>query len=610
MSHSSSPFDALDEDAFSDLLSSSPSPPTTGAPTSTSTSHLGSPTHQPDLLLLPPLSLASFLAPPVSSEFLALPPPPLDALGNVIQPPAASASSSTTTTTTTTTATTVMSASSAAKRKGKRTESPVVAAAAKPVLGALEASGYRPKPSKRTRVGAAADDDAAVDAVIENRISTEEALDAAIAAREDATATMEAIAAFPDVAKDTSAALPREALLLATSDALDEWQKRLEAVRSLTSADQNELQRQRRLVKNRESAQLSRLRKKGYIGELEAQLTKLAAENDKLKTQNAALRSENERLKRTLSSTPTAIDVAAPPVPPVPVPPADSVAVDMDFDPAPVPSARGSRRQRGAAVSLLLMLISFGALWNAGQRTRAPALNAASTALVPVGSGRALMSVAEDSSPVAAPPVIAQPAPTATPAAAAAAAERVVVADAGDEQPFAWLSREAWRINASHDTAKAPLKAENGFVSLLDLVAARPKPDVRDVVQKRLEEQRRAPAPAQSYEEHKKQQHHQQRQKQEPQKTVQRIEAADAVAPWREASGPVPNATYWFTPQIRSLKRGEDATLLGIMLPLSAFDDTIEAGVDSPVIEVMCKVQSVHRTPFTQSSFNGDVTIE
>jgi hypothetical protein len=82
------------------------------------------------------------------------------------------------------------------------------------------------------------------------------------------------------------------------------------------------------------------------------------------------------------------------------------------------------------------------------------------------------------------------------------------------------------------------------------------------------------------------------------------------VAPWREASGPVPNATYWFTPQIRSLKRGEDATLLGIMLPLSAFDDTIEAGVDSPVIEVMCKVQSVHRTPFTQSSFNGDVTIE
>jgi hypothetical protein len=516
-------------------------------------------------------------------------------------------------------------------------------AVAAPLQGALDASGYRPKPSKRARmqaqVGSGADGEEFL--MLDDEPSTEEILSAAIAARDDETATLEAIALFPEVTEDTSAALPRDALLQATSNALDEWQNRITAVRALTPADKRELQRQRRLVKNRESAQLSRLRKKGYIGELEAQLTKLAAENDNLKAQNVALREEVERLKRAGVATPSVA------VPPPPVANAAAVYVDVD-EPAQAAAPRGSsRRQRGgAAVSLLLMLISFGALWNAGSRTRSPALNSASTALVPVG-GRALMSVKDEEAKV----VVADGVPVV--AEVADVVDPIVVRDAAIEagadaaqQPFGWLSREAWRINASREAESAaaaaaaaskkvqPQPAENGFGTLLDIVD---KSDrfVHEHAQQQIklakmkkQQQQGVPPPSKPYsaaaagmpvqkassqqqQQHQQHQHQQQQQQQQQQQRKVSIEAATAVAPWGEASGPVANATYWFVPQIRSLKRGDDATLLGIMLPLSALDpDAVPDSDDSPVVEVMCKVQSVQRTPFTQHSFEGDVHIE
>ena len=83
-----------------------------------------------------------------------------------------------------------------------------------------------------------------------------------------------------------------------TSDALDEWQARLAAVRTLTNDDRRELQRQRRLVKNRESAQLSRQRKKGYIGQLELRLTELSNSHDQLKATVSAGRCVHTRYSR------------------------------------------------------------------------------------------------------------------------------------------------------------------------------------------------------------------------------------------------------------------------------------------------------------------------
>jgi hypothetical protein len=90
------------------------------------------------------------------------------------------------------------------------------------------------------------------------------------------------IASLPTATPSAPAALPRDSLVFMTSDALDEWQKRLQAARTLSADDKKELQRQRRLVKNRESAQLSRQRKKGYIGQLELRLTELSRAHDEL----------------------------------------------------------------------------------------------------------------------------------------------------------------------------------------------------------------------------------------------------------------------------------------------------------------------------------------
>ena len=86
--------------------------------------------------------------------------------------------------------------------------------------------------------------------------------------------------------------------------------------------------------------------------------------------------------------------------------------------------------------------------------------------------------------------------------------------------------------------------------------------------------------------------------------------AASLVA-WSErraSSGPVENATYWFTPQVRALRRGNDPNLLGLMLPMTAFDaqHRADSPLDAdnvPVLELICEVKSVMRTPFFASSF-------
>jgi hypothetical protein len=57
-----------------------------------------------------------------------------------------------------------------------------------------------------------------------------------------------------------------------------------------------------RLIKNRESAQLSRERKRAYIDQLEAKIAQLVADNGHLKNDNSTLR---EALSRYQSTDPT-----------------------------------------------------------------------------------------------------------------------------------------------------------------------------------------------------------------------------------------------------------------------------------------------------------------
>eukprot|EP01087_Luapelamoeba_hula_P005235 TRINITY_DN1530_c0_g1_i1.p1 TRINITY_DN1530_c0_g1~~TRINITY_DN1530_c0_g1_i1.p1 ORF type:complete len:773 (-),score=144.68 TRINITY_DN1530_c0_g1_i1:108-2288(-) len=106
----------------------------------------------------------------------------------------------------------------------------------------------------------------------------------------------------PNCAVDnTSVTLPRDKLLQLTSEELDTHIAKLRATRQLTPAEEKDIGRQKRLVKNRESASLSRLRRKEHLDELEQQVSELTAENGELRTQVEELTNENNTLKERLS---------------------------------------------------------------------------------------------------------------------------------------------------------------------------------------------------------------------------------------------------------------------------------------------------------------------
>ena len=101
----------------------------------------------------------------------------------------------------------------------------------------------------------------------------------------------------PDISR---VVLSREQLLHITSLELEDFAKRLSIVKELSHAEEKELKRQRRLVKNRESAQASRERKKQTLEELEAQMRLLNQENNLLQSKVNELQSENRSLRYVL----------------------------------------------------------------------------------------------------------------------------------------------------------------------------------------------------------------------------------------------------------------------------------------------------------------------
>lgn len=98
-------------------------------------------------------------------------------------------------------------------------------------------------------------------------------------------------------ANNANAALSREDLLKLSSKSLETYAHSLGSNRSLSEEEERQLKRQRRLIKNRESAQLSRQRKRLYIEELEKKVTALTTENNELIKQVALLTSENASLR-------------------------------------------------------------------------------------------------------------------------------------------------------------------------------------------------------------------------------------------------------------------------------------------------------------------------
>jgi len=91
--------------------------------------------------------------------------------------------------------------------------------------------------------------------------------------------------------------LTRDQLLSFTSDDIDEFEREITSKRSLTPAERKEMKRQRRLIKNRESAQQSRQRKKGRVDELEHVVEELNGVNKSLNEKLNNLEAESTILR-------------------------------------------------------------------------------------------------------------------------------------------------------------------------------------------------------------------------------------------------------------------------------------------------------------------------
>eukprot|EP01103_Thecamoeba_quadrilineata_P016455 TRINITY_DN5507_c0_g1_i1.p1 TRINITY_DN5507_c0_g1~~TRINITY_DN5507_c0_g1_i1.p1 ORF type:complete len:489 (-),score=140.68 TRINITY_DN5507_c0_g1_i1:10-1476(-) len=96
----------------------------------------------------------------------------------------------------------------------------------------------------------------------------------------------------------TPVTLPREKLLTLSSKDLEEYAANLAAIRPLTPEEEKDIKRQRRLIKNRESAQASRCRRKSHMDELEQHINDLNSDKHNMSERISQLEIENKSLKQ------------------------------------------------------------------------------------------------------------------------------------------------------------------------------------------------------------------------------------------------------------------------------------------------------------------------
>jgi len=225
--------------------------------------------------------------------------------------------------------------------------------------------------------------------------------------REESEFTMSGIDPDAFLAMESPMKLTRDQLLNLSSEEIDNIAKSLLNNGSLTETEQKQLKKQRRLIRNRESAQLSRIRKKQYIQNLEKrvnEMSKLIEDNNVLTEENRKLFEENRALKERLARFESETRNAMP------------------------DQGRNSTRMANAGVLMLVVLFSFGLFVNmpTGQRS-----NMALT-------GRILQEVADSSIPSIAKVVNSEPALLAEVVASHSAAEnrRILLSEEKSQLPL------------------------------------------------------------------------------------------------------------------------------------------------------------------------------
>eukprot|EP01090_Pellita_catalonica_P018793 TRINITY_DN617_c0_g1_i1.p1 TRINITY_DN617_c0_g1~~TRINITY_DN617_c0_g1_i1.p1 ORF type:complete len:460 (-),score=75.11 TRINITY_DN617_c0_g1_i1:85-1464(-) len=132
--------------------------------------------------------------------------------------------------------------------------------------------------------------------------------------------------------------------LSSTAD-LERYTQVLRSTRNLSKEEEQVLKRQRRLIKNRESAQKSRLRKKRYVEELERKVQLMADENQRLNTANELLKEDVGYLARIIRTKNPEMS--------------EDVLKGLHRK-----SSASPKSSKAAGLCLLLVLCSFGIFFN------------------------------------------------------------------------------------------------------------------------------------------------------------------------------------------------------------------------------------------------------
>jgi len=151
----------------------------------------------------------------------------------------------------------------------------------------------------------------------------------------------------------TALTIERERLLKMSLTTFDRLVASVIETRKLTPDEVRDVKRQRRLIKNRESAQASRVRRKCQLEEMERQIEEMQRERDQLREQVSHLQQDNSRLQSVIQSLSGSMSTAT-----------SQLWDAFSVGGGDAPSTAAVNMKRG--VCLMVVLFSFAVLFNVG----------------------------------------------------------------------------------------------------------------------------------------------------------------------------------------------------------------------------------------------------